>query len=298
MQALAELTALATEHADNSCGNCRFGYAPESPAPPADMPLYAARLWLWRTGQAIFCDCDAGRQAQRGMESMAERQEQHDQTLVEEAQRARRARLERIFSDAQVPERFATLTAASYAAVANGDSGKQAAITAVKEYFRNGCITVGGATRFGLYFFGPTDQGKTGLLCPLFLSYIRAGHSGLWVQYNDLQASLRDWESGKVQERIEAAQHVEYLFIDDWGDPMSDRVATDYSRDTMFRIIDYRNNYRKPTFVTSNLSPTQLSGQFHDRIGKRLAELCAMIELSGTPMRELARRNEKHMGAA
>lgn len=293
MQAIAELTSLATEHADNSCGRCNFGYAPESPKPPADMPLFSARLYLWRTGQAIFCDCDAGRQAQRGMESLAERQAQYDQTLADEAMRARNARMERIFNDAQVPERFVNMTASTYAAIAGGDPGKQAAISAALEYFRNGFVTVAGERRFGLYLHGATDQGKTGLLCPLFLSYVRGGSSGLWVQYNDLQASLRDWESGKVQQRIEACQQVEFLFVDDWGDPMSDRAATDYARDTMFRIIDYRNNYRKPTFITSNLSPSQLSGQFHDRIGKRLAELCAMIEVSGVPMRELARKAAK-----
>lgn len=173
--------------------------------------------------------------------------------------------------------------------IAGKDPGRAEAIRRVREYFREGQVVTSDGPRMGIYLWGHTDMGKTGLLCPLFLHYIRQGETGLWLQYNDLQASLRDFESGKVEERIQEIQRVAFLFVDDWGDPASDRTATDYSRDTMFRIVDYRNGYQKPTFITSNLSPTKLAGQFHERMAKRLTELCAVVEVTGEPMRDLIR---------
>jgi DNA replication protein DnaC len=57
--------------------------------------------------------------------------------------------------------------------------------------------------------------------------------------------------------------------------------VSDYSRDVMFRIIDYRCNNNMMTFITSNLSPVQLAGIFHERFVKRLGNICAIIEVSG-----------------
>lgn len=291
---LANLLEKGREWHDRySCGSCHFGYSAASPPLPTDKPRYLAQLEQWRAGASIFCDCEAGERMRRSVEAIAVRESAVDVAMAAEIKQRKAARLNRIFEDAQVPPRFAAFSASTYKTIAGNDPGKQKAISTVTEYYRNGSIMVDGVERFGIYLHGLTDQGKTGLLCPLFLYYVRAGASGLWVQYNDLQASLRDFESGKVNERIETAQRTEYLFIDDWGDPMSDRAATDYTRDTMFRIIDYRNNYRKPTFITSNVSPAKLAGQFHDRIGKRLAELCAVVEVTGTPMRELAAQAQR-----
>lgn len=270
------------------CGLCTMGYAPGTPPPPLNMPVYLGRMSQFRDGAIHFCDCSAGEMARRGLENLAVREQQNDLDSKIAIERSREARLSRLFADARIPDKFAALTTAGYVTLAGKDTGKRAAINAVKEHYRAGSVIgMDGAQRFGLYLYGKTDMGKTGLLCPLFMHYVKAGESGLWMQYNDMLAAVRDWNSGKVEERIEAMQRTSYLFIDDWGDPLSEKVATDYAREVMHRIIDYRNNYRKPTFITSNLAPSKLAAQFHDRLGKRLAELCAVIEVTGAPMREL-----------
>lgn len=271
------------------CNRCQFGLLNPEAVTEMRLPLHRALVVAYRAGDLHFCDCESGDRMKAGILADIERQGEHAAALRREVQAAKAAKAERIFANAQVPARFADLTAAGYIEIAGKDRGKAEGIRLVREYYARGCVDVGGETRFGLYLWGRTDQGKTGLLCPLFLHYIRQGESGLWLQYNDLQASLRDFESGKVEERIQEIQRVAFLFVDDWGDPASDKVATDYSRDTMFRIIDYRNGYKKPTFITSNLSPMKLAGQFHERMGKRLAELCAIVEVTGEPMRDLIR---------
>ena len=272
------------------CGACNFGYALGTPLPMTDRPGYLGRLEQFKAGLLIFCDCSAGEMARRCMERIAAEQARYSSDNDEAITRSREARLARLFADARVPDKFAALTLKGYVELAGKDPGRRAAIEAVKDYYRNGFTTgQDGARRYGIFLHGRTDMGKTGLLCPLFLHYVKAGESGLWIQYNDMQAAVRDFGSEKVEERITTMQQVAYLFVDDWGDPLSDKVASDYSREVMQRIIDYRNNYSKPTFVTSNLSPAKLGGQFHERIAKRLAELCAVIEVTGAPMRELVR---------
>lgn len=63
------------------------------------------------------------------------------------------------------------------------------------------------------------------------------------------------------------------------------KVATDYARDVMFRIIDYRTSRNLPIFVTTNLSPAELSDQFHDRTARRLLSACAVINMQGKTLR-------------
>lgn len=273
------------------CGRIYIGGDRSAALRKADVSSYwtmtEADVLLWRAGLLKFCECEAGAASQRTIEWAVEKMADRVADFQQAAAEAQQRRLERIFDSAQVPPRFAGLTLAGYVKLAGDDPGKRAAIEAVRGYYTNGWVDYHGGKRYGLLLYGKTDQGKTGALCPLFTNYVRAGNSGLWVQYNDLLASLRQFEGGQVEERIAACKHVDYLFIDDFGDPGADRTATDYSRDVLFRILDHRNNYQKATFATSNLHPERMDKQFHERIVKRLAELCAIVEVSGTPMREL-----------
>lgn len=246
------------------------------------------QLFEWRDGVWTPCThCDAGAVAQRQLETTAAQMETLNAQVRDLIDGAAQRRLDKLFANAQVPARFASLTFKSFHDLAANDPGKAEAIKRIREYYAdNRCQTPTGA-RDGILLYGRSDMGKTGALSPLFVSKVRAGVAGLWVQYNDLLAALRDFESGQVQERIKAAQHAELLFIDDFGDPAADRAATDYTRDVIFRILDHRNNYHLPTLVTSNLSPTQMQSQFHERTVKRLNEMCVIVEVGGTPMRGL-----------
>lgn len=244
-------------------------------------------LFMFRDGLFTFCDCDAGQVAAQVLEKAAADLEANEVVMRQAVGIAAEHRLQRLFDDAHVPDRFANMTLAGYKAIAQGDAGKRLAIDVVETYLREGRIETQRGVRYGLMLFGRSDMGKTGLLSPLFMHYIHQGRPGLWVQYNDLLAALKDFQGGQVEERIKACKYTENLFIDDFGDPAADKAATDYTRDVVFRIIDYRNNYQAPTFITSNLDPGKLTGQFHERIVKRLAELCVMVEVKGDPMHEL-----------
>lgn len=277
----------------NGCDKCTFGRTLIVPTRDA-WALYPTvhtmpdlLLVMFRDGLYAHCDCDAGIVAAQALERAAAQLEAGETAMREAVARSARARLERIFDDAHVPNRFAAMTWNGFKALAGGDVGKATAIRAVDAYASAGSVQTSRGKRYGLLLYGKSDMGKTGALCPLFLRYIHDGLPGLWVQYNDLIASLKQFEDGNVEERVSAAKHTQFLFIDDLGDPSSQRQATDYTRDVMFRIIDYRNNYQSPTFITTNLTPAKLAEQFGDRFVKRLDELCLSVEVTGTAMGEL-----------
>lgn len=284
--ALVETTAPAWSR---GCGKCFFGVDARTPFWRGYPSILEMRLAQFKAGSLIFCACDAGQAYQRAIEQFALTYKSDDERTQLAVEQARRRRYERVFSETCVPDRFANLSFADYVRLCAKDPGKAAAIRTVKEYREAGFVMTGLGKRYGLLFYGRTDMGKTGALTPLFLSYVKEGNPGLWVQYNDLLAALKDFHADDdlVEQRIDACKHIEYLYIDDFGDPAADKAATDYARDVVFRIVDYRNNYRKPTFITSNLHPDRLSGQYHERVTKRLAELCAVVELTGIPMRDL-----------
>jgi DNA replication protein DnaC len=275
------------------CGKCNFGRIWLMPVADA-YKLYPyvnsvpkKLLMMFRDGCYSHCDCEAGQSIARVLERNAAELEASEFAMRETVARSARARLERIFDEASVPNRFAELTWDGFKALAGNDAGKRLAIQAIDLYAEAGSVQTHRGKRMGLLLYGRSDMGKTGALSPIFLRQIKQGLPGLWVQYNDLLAALKQFESGQVEERIRAAQHTEYLFIDDFGDPGSAKTATDYAREVVFRIIDHRNNYQKPTFITSNLGPDRLAAQFGERILKRIDELCLMVEVKGQTMGEL-----------
>ena len=246
---------------------------------PTGLTTREVRTAQFAEGQLQFCDCAAGSRW-RAFFKLPQPENQAD-ILQRQAAEAQERRQQQLWENAGVPAKYKKFTLKSFRDVAGNDPEKQEAFDAVLEYHKEGGLLIEGIIKTGILLHGDPGVGKTGILSPLFVDLLRQGFSGLWVQYNELMASLRDFESGNVQERIEMCQTVDYLFIDDFGDPASTRGATDYARDTMFRIIDHRNNNTLPMFVTSNLDMAQIGDQFHVRLARRLGDACAVIKMGG-----------------
>lgn len=232
-------------------------------------------------GLLTFCECGAGHAYRRHLLKARKRFPEPEVVLGITRQDVAERRRKQLFESAGVPGKYLPYTIDSFMALAGQDLDKREAVEKVHEYLQDGGVVVNGRPKVGLFLHGDPGVGKTGLLSPLFLHYLHEGYSGLWVQYNELMAAARDFESGKVANRIEACKTVDYLFIDDFGDPGSTRIATDYARDVMFRIVDHRNNRFLPIFITSNLDLDALGDQFHVRLSRRLADNCAVVKMGG-----------------
>lgn len=266
------------------CINCDYGLI-DPPPLLRDRPLWQERITQWRAGQLKFCMCTAGRRYEAWCGASLERAMDDARKVADLPAKMAARRSERIFQSAGIPDRYAEYTIAGFERIAANDSGKKDAIMAIRHYDQYGHAIIGAEQRAGIMLWGKPGTGKTGSLSPLFVSLVKRGHSGLWLQYNQLMADMKRFEDGQVDERMKACQTVDYLFLDDLGDPAATKVATDYARDVMFRIIDYRTSRNLPIFVTTNLSPAELSDQFHDRTARRLLAACAVINMQGKTLR-------------
>lgn len=292
MRSLSEIDQTTTHGPDwaKGCGICCFGLL-SPPAIKGHAPLHEERLAQHRAGQLSFCDCQAG-QFRRAFTMKRDGQHISIPELVKQAKAdAKERNREALWSNAGVPPLYADYTFAGYVEKAGGMAGKDEAIKAIKEYFYNGHTAGSEYPLTGIFLWGDPGVGKTGALSPLFTHLVKGGNSGLWIQYNDFLDDMRDFESGNVRGRMDACKSVDYLFIDDFGDPGAQKSATDYARDVIFRIVDHRVNNNLPMFITSNLGPAAIADQFHKRIARRLAKICATIKVSGNPLNEA---NEIH----
>ena len=77
----------------------------------------------------------------------------------------------------------------------------------------------------------------------------------------------RGFNDGTAAGNLDQAKYAKLLILDDIGSEM----ATDWVRDTLYMLINYRMNYLKPTVITSNLYPGEISDRYHARLASRLA---------------------------
>lgn len=252
-------------------------------------PLFEQYLHAWREARLVLCDCAQGQSKRRWLTRLSEQHVSDAEQLAVVAQRVASQRRQQLFDDAGVPEKFLGYTWESFKNVAGKEAGKQGLITAIEAYQQTGHLQTNEGLKWGIFVYGKSDLGKTGALSQLFLHYLKQGAGGLWVQYNTLLRELRNFNDGHVDDRVNQCKRVEYLFIDDFGDPLTKGEVSNYSRDVMMQIIDYRNNYAKPMFITSNLNLDELAVQYHGRIVKRLLESCFVVEVTGKALGVLKR---------
>lgn len=263
------------------CELCDYGMLRPVPPLRRDRPLYQEREAQWRSGDLQPCTCRAGDALRTWLTGATQRSAQEAATAAALPQMLEQRRMARIFETAGVPDRYASYTIEGFVKLVGADPGKLAAIRAITQYRTEGKATADGADRTGILLYGAPGMGKTGSLAPLFTELVRKGASGLWVQYNELMADMRNFDDGHVDDRMHACQTVTHLFIDDFGDPSAQKTATDYARDVIFRIVDYRTSRNMPIFVTTNLTPDALQTQYDARIARRLLAACAVVPVTG-----------------
>lgn len=260
----------------SGCEECQYGIKNYYNVRRGNAPTYLDKMILYHAGELNFCECRAG-QAAKGWHERKDEEMKIEKLEYESFRKmVAERKTSRLFENSGVPPAFQNLEFRTYFEKCKNDPGKRQALSAIQEFYAKN--NVGG--KRGIMLWGKSDVGKTGSLSPLFVGLLRQTGEGLWIQYNDLLAQLRKFDDGQVDQRMKECQQTKILFIDDLGDPMAEKVS-DYSRDVMFRIIDYRCNNNMMTFITSNLSPVQLAGIFHERFVKRLGNICAIIEVSG-----------------
>lgn len=132
----------------------------------------------------------------------------------------------------------------------------------------------------GLLFSGQVGSGKTFLACSIANALLKKGKVVLFVVVPDLLDQIRATFDAVRNEYTEyellnTARQVPLLILDDLGA----HNYTEWSRNKIYSIINYRLNHRLPIIVTTNITPEDLEEYLGERTTSRILEMCRPYRL-------------------
>lgn len=233
----------------------------EQPSPPGDCPLCHGRGIYLVDGLAVRCTC------------MRERAE---------ANRHRASGL----TPALVKQTFDRFDLKLYEPdhVETARRGLNAARDFVRDCSENGTVR-------GLLFTGPVGSGKTFLASAIANALLQAGLEVLFVVVPDLLEAIKNSYSRMGPENTKSdletrARNVPILILDDLGA----HNYTDWTRNTLYALVNHRLNHELPTVITTNLSLPEMDEYLGERTISRIVQLCRVYRL-------LVNRDIRHVQA-
>lgn len=103
--------------------------------------------------------------------------------------------------------------------------------------------------------------------------------------YEHLRFCYSENNSWFPKQIVNHLREVELLVLDDMGA----EKASDWTKEILFNIIDYRYNEQLPMIVTTNCVPEELKEKIGDRNFDRLREMCALVSIVAASQRETAK---------
>ncbi|GAV22497.1 ATP-binding protein [Carboxydothermus pertinax] len=123
----------------------------------------------------------------------------------------------------------------------------------------------------GLYFSGPVGSGKTLLAAIIANEAIKAGKEVLFVVVPEflekVKQSFGEEDDGFLMKK---ALSSELLILDDLGA----HNYTEWTRNTLYLIINHRLNYQLPVIITTNIGLEDLESYLGERTTSRIFQLC------------------------
>ncbi len=148
----------------------------------------------------------------------------------------------------------------------------------------------------GLLFTGKVGSGKTYLACSIANALIKQGLLTLFVEVPDFLDRIRStYEPGRSPDQasesqlLDTARQVPLLVFDDLGA----HNYTEWTRNKIYSIINYRLNQRMPIIVTTNIKLDEITEYLGERTTSRLLEMCSPYRLTVDIDIRAVRRKEK-----
>lgn len=132
----------------------------------------------------------------------------------------------------------------------------------------------------GLLFIGPVGSGKTFLAACIANALIERDKRVLFLVVPDLLDELRATFSNKGEfseiDLLDTAREIPILVLDDLGA----HNYTEWTRNRIYSIINFRLNQQLPTVITSNLSLEDMENYLGDRTTSRLLQMSRVFRLT------------------
>lgn len=136
-------------------------------------------------------------------------------------------------------------------------------------------------TPHSLLFVGKTGRGKTYLAASIANALLerKPNTQLLFIIVPDLLNEIRSTYTNNTANEydiIDSARSCEYLILDDLGA----HNYSDWVKDKLYSIIDYRLQEQLPTIITTNLlDPASMDAVLGERITSRIFQLCKVYRL-------------------
>jgi DNA replication protein DnaC len=207
---------------------------------------------------------------------------------------------------ARIPPRYEHCELANFDVRKNLDTGHAIpSLAAAKLYAQR--FVEEYPTDFGLLFVGPTGVGKTHLAVAVLRELmLRKGVECLFYDFHDLLKTIRDSYNPGTQSTelgvLQPVLDVEVLLLDE----LAASNPSDWVKETLHHIINWRYNYKKVTLITTTMLSHNASGRRGgrqpsgeaipdldytlDQLGvtlrSRLYEMCKLVEMTSDDYRK------------
>jgi len=202
------------------------------------------------------------------------------------------ARVERLLVEAHIPKRYEHCDLESYKPQP-GNATQSRAKNDVKKFLEKYPLI-----DMGLLFIGSLGVGKTHLAVSLLKEIVlEKRDSGLFYDFRDLLREIQaSWNSVSQASELDVLRPVlsaDVLVLDELGA----NKPTEWVRDTIAYIINWRYNDKKLTIFTSNYPDTAerpgeetLTDRIGARLRSRLYEMCKVVEIKGEDFRRVIKQ--------
>ncbi len=139
-----------------------------------------------------------------------------------------------------------------------------------------------------LLLFGGTGIGKTHISLAIAKTVQQKGFNVVYMSAPDLFTSLEKqrFNQETPEQSIENILSCDLLVIDDLGA----EFATSFTVSALYNIVNTRILEEKPTIITANLTPSEISQRYSDRIASRLLGCYEHLRFCGNDIRILKKK--------